>query len=254
MANSSVLTSRARHYEKSRPGYPIPLFDFLKAQLPLCGGRVIADIGSGTGFFADFFLQRGLRVFAVEPDDNMRIRAGARLVHYPGLQHIRGTAESTTLPGNSIDIITVAQALHLFDIDNARKEFARIVRQDGFVVVVWNARLLSSPFACELDALLKEFGKNREKVTYEGRENELVSRLFGSAPVTRAFFHNWQVLYLQGLIHRVASISYIPLNEQGELDPVLVAKLIDLHARHEFEGGKVSIEYTTLVYVGQLTK
>jgi cyclopropane fatty-acyl-phospholipid synthase-like methyltransferase len=64
--------NRAAAYADSRPNYPVALLDHVFARLALGPGAEVADIGSGTGIFTRALLERGLRVAAVEPSDNMR--------------------------------------------------------------------------------------------------------------------------------------------------------------------------------------
>ena len=49
-----------------------------------------------------------------------------------------GTAEASGIPKHSVNIITVAHALHWFNLDAFRTECLRIVKPDGLVIVVYN--------------------------------------------------------------------------------------------------------------------
>lgn len=97
---------------------------------------VLADIGSGTGISSRWLLRRSSRVYAVEPNDAMRERSREQ----PGLIHVNGTAEATGLADASVDAVVCATAFHWFDVDAARREFARILRPRENVVLLWNIR------------------------------------------------------------------------------------------------------------------
>ena len=51
---------------------------------------------------------------------------------------VAGTAEETTLGAASVDFVTAAQAAHWFDLRRARAEFCRILRPQGWCVLIWN--------------------------------------------------------------------------------------------------------------------
>jgi SAM-dependent methyltransferase len=98
----------------------------------------IADIGAGTGKFSRNFLGRVKRVFAVEPDPAMRRQAELVFQNCPDCVILDGTAENIPLPDESIDLITVAQAIHWFDPVPTRREFYRILKPSGWLAIVRN--------------------------------------------------------------------------------------------------------------------
>lgn len=63
--------------------------------------------------------------------------------------------ESLDLPGNSVDLITVAQALHWFDLDRFYVEVKRLLKPDG-IFATW-AYAFHAPIQPEIDAFLNEF-------------------------------------------------------------------------------------------------
>ncbi len=66
---------------------------------------------------------------------------------FPQFTSVEGTAEATTLPDTSVDIVTAAQAAHWFDREKARREFLRILKSGGWCVLLWNERQMdSTPF------------------------------------------------------------------------------------------------------------
>ena len=101
---------------------------------------VVADVGSGTGILTALLLDHGNTVHAVEPNAAMAAEATARLGGNPRFHAVAGRAEATGLPDASCDVVTAAQAFHWFDIDPTRREFRRILRPGGAVVLVWNIR------------------------------------------------------------------------------------------------------------------
>ena len=135
------FSNRVADYVRYRPGYPSAALDVLREDCALRPGHVIADIGSGTGFLSELFLKNGNRVFGVEPNDAMRLAGEEYLASYDGFASINGSAESTTLDDASVNFVTAGQAFHWFDQNAARAEFSRILKPEGWVVVIWNERL-----------------------------------------------------------------------------------------------------------------
>lgn len=66
-------------YAKARPKYAAELLGYLKNVWNIPEGSIFADIGAGTGIFTGQLLQCGYRVFAVEPNDDMRKKAEEKL-------------------------------------------------------------------------------------------------------------------------------------------------------------------------------
>ncbi len=127
-------------YTKYRPSYPKEFIDYLYEKSFITKKSIIADVGAGTGKFTKLFLDRGNKVFLVEPNDDMRNVAEEELKSYANLTTLNGNAENTKLKDNSVDFITVAQAFHWFDCKAFKAECKRTLKTDGKVLLVWNSR------------------------------------------------------------------------------------------------------------------
>jgi hypothetical protein len=66
------FSSRAENYAKYRPSYPREILTHLQDNCRLTSKSTVADIGSGTGFLTELFLQNGNIVYGVEPNQAMR--------------------------------------------------------------------------------------------------------------------------------------------------------------------------------------
>jgi ubiquinone/menaquinone biosynthesis C-methylase UbiE len=77
-------------------------------------------------------------IYAVEPNPDMRQACQEQCRQLPNIITVDGSAEDTRLAGNSLDLITVAQAFHWFDREKTKAEFRRILKPDRKVVLVWN--------------------------------------------------------------------------------------------------------------------
>ena len=154
------FSNRVADYARARPSYPSELMNLLESEVGLARGCTVADVGSGTGILTGLLLETGCRVIGVEPNDEMRGAAEARLAGHPEYQSIPGTAENTGIAENSVDVVTAAQAFHWFDVARSAREFRRILRQKGWVVLVWNRRRVAdTAFSGGYERFLEEWGR-----------------------------------------------------------------------------------------------
>ena len=240
------FSSRVEDYQRYRPSYPEEVIAFLERECGLTAQSRVADIGSGTGLLSELFLRLGCEVVGVEPNADMRA-AGARLLAgWPGFHSVAGRAEATTLPGGSADIVSAGQAFHWFDACAARSEFQRILKPDGWVVLVWNERLVSAGFLADYEALLHRYSADYAQVDHRRVDDAAITRFFAGGPWRAATFPNQQHFDWQGLRGRVLSSSYAPLN----CEPLLEA-LAHLFETYQ-QAGQVSFLYETKLYIGQL--
>src|SRR5579864_7721053 len=159
------FSSRVDNYVRFRPGYPPEVLTLLKKECGLTADSVIADIASGTGIFTRMLAEIGVRVFGVEPNDEMRQAGEQFLKNYPRFTSVAGAAEATTLAEHSVDLVTAAQAAHWFDREKARREFMRILKPSGWTVLLWNERRTdSTPFLREYERLLLRYGTDYHEV------------------------------------------------------------------------------------------
>jgi len=115
---------------------------------------VFADIGAGTGKFAINIAERGYSIFAVEPNADMRNQCMVTLSKYNNAEIINGTAETTTLSDHSVDVITVAHALHWFNLKNFDQECKRIIKPGGLIVIIYN--ILPGPNGTNMQNISKQ--------------------------------------------------------------------------------------------------
>jgi SAM-dependent methyltransferase len=245
------FSSRVENYIRYRPGYPPEIIKTLEDECQLNTSCVIADLGSGTGLLAEMFLRRGHRVFGVEPNREMR-EAGERLLaHYDRFTSVAATAEETTLPDHSVSFITAGQSFHWFDRARARVEFARILKPGGWVVLVWNERLVSvTPFLAAYESWLETYALDYAQVDHRQIDAEALADFFASRFFRLKTFPNRQLFDFDGLKGRALSSSYVP--EQGYPRFVeMMAELERIFRTHAVDG-KVGFEYETRLYYGQL--
>ncbi|MGB5345242.1 MAG: class I SAM-dependent methyltransferase [Woeseia sp.] len=124
------FSGHATAYASARPRYPQALTDFLA---DCCETRQTAwDCATGNGQAALLLAQRFQQVFATDASAR---QIAAASPHERVTYHV-AAAEASALPANSVDLVTVAQALHWFDIERFFAEVARVLRPGG-VLAAW---------------------------------------------------------------------------------------------------------------------
>jgi ubiquinone/menaquinone biosynthesis C-methylase UbiE len=244
------FSNRVDNYVRYRPNYPGAIIPFLKSAAGLSPSKVVADIGAGTGIATVLFLKNGNRVFAVEPNDAMRMEAEKSFGAFPQFVSVKGTAERTGLVNQSVDMIIAAQAFHWFDAETTRKEFKRIMKKDGYVVLIWNERRTDTPFLGAYEMLLKQYATDYGRVDHRNITPEKIAEFFAPSHFDEKVFENDQVFGFEGLKGRLLSSSYIPAEGHPQFPSMIMdlKNLFDTYAAND----EVIILYKTILYYGHL--
>ncbi len=235
---------RVNDYVKYRPSYPTAVLDCLRDEFGLGDTAVIADIGSGTGLLSKLFLDNGNRVVGVEPNPEMRAAGEQFLAGYARFTSVNGAAEATTLPDSSVDFVTAGQAAHWFDARPARREFERILRENGRIVFIWNNRdATATPFMQEYETILDTFSlKDTGRAPRRGGHKRAPETILGENYSQRTFA-NRQNLDFAGLLGRSASSSMMPWPGHPQYEP-MAAALRALFEKYAVDG-RAQILYKT---------
>jgi SAM-dependent methyltransferase len=245
------FSSRVADYVKYRPDYPRRVVSILHEAIGLSSEWIVADIGCGTGISCRMFLENGNQVLGVEPNDDMRLAAEKEFAAQSRFRCVKGSAETTTLPDASVQLVVAAQAFHWFDKPACAREWRRILRDRGHVAVMWNQRLASGDdFAVEYDQILHRHGTDYREVAHRTpMSTDEFAAVFGM-PFQRYSTANHQLFTWDGLCGRVRSSSYTPLPGQNGHDK-LFAALRELFDRSQVDG-QVRFNYETEVFCGRI--
>lgn len=248
MDNTTRFDGKGELYAKARPNYSAELFDYLKKTLLIPEGSVFADVGSGTGIFSEQLLNHGYRVYAIEPNADMRKKAEERLSANKGFTSVDGIDSNTTLPEQSVDCIATAQAFHWFDTDAFKKECRRILKPCGKVLIVYNVRNESA----ECNRALADHHR-RYCPDFQGFSKGM------NAEKCRAFFDDKCDVFCadisqrydrQGYIHRILSSSY-SLREGEERFAEYAADINRLFDAFS-DNGELIVPMDTVAYIGAI--
>lgn len=241
---------RVGAYAKARPSYPAAVLSFLAAEFGLAAGQAAADLGSGTGIFSGLLLERGLNVFAVEPNAEMRAKAEATLGGRPGFTSVAARAEATTLAPGSVDWVFAAQAFHWFNAETVRDEVRRILKPGGYCALIWNERQSdTSAFARAYEDFLVEWGVDYVAVKESYENPKHIACVLGNGHKRRGFPHA-QEMDLDMLRTRNQSASYVPKADTARGQEMMAA-LDRLFEKHQ-QNGIVRFDYSTNVYCARI--
>jgi ubiquinone/menaquinone biosynthesis C-methylase UbiE len=166
-------------------------------------GTTVVDVAAGTGKLTRALVPTGARVIAVEPLDEMRAQLEAVV---PDAEALAGSAEALPLEDASADAITVASAMHWFDLDRAVPELHRVLRPGGRLAVVGHGRDLSQPLQQAVQEIVGRYLPAASELEGWG-EQVAASGLFEPVETFESAFD--QLLDAEGLAERIGTISYI---------------------------------------------
>ncbi|WP_336838677.1 class I SAM-dependent methyltransferase [Sphingobacterium siyangense] len=240
------FTDRVVDYEKFRPCYPKEIIQVLKEQIGLDKKWLVADIGSGTGLSTQLFLENGNDVFAVEPNREMRESLLHHFKTYRNLIALNATAENTSIESGCVDLIFAGQSFHWFDREACKREFARILTENGRIVLVWNQRDPGDAFQQEYEDFLLSHIPSYQSVSHKNISDDDLKQFFGSRSMTKVTLPNQQILDLRSFLGRVRSSSYFP-KEQAENKTLYddLCTLFDKYAIAE----RIVFKYITEIYI-----
>lgn len=250
MDKSRLFDGKAGFYLSSRPNYAEKLFDTLYTSYGFSENSVIADIGSGTGIFAEQILQRHSYVYCVEPNQEMRTLCQQTLQPYINCTILDGLAAETGLLSHSVDFVTAAQAFHWFDPALFRKECQRIIRPNGKVLLVWNMRDNQSPVMeaihCVHRRFCPDFTELKQKITYDD------SRIlyFFENKFEKLEFDHSLTYHKNRFVSRNLSSSYSL--KQGDVNFEVYQRELESVFETYAHSGVISIPNTTVVYIGDV--
>lgn len=137
-------------YRKWRPRYPQQLFTWLGSQCPATD--LAWDCATGNGQAATELAKVFTRVVGTDASQAQVSEAEA----VDNVKYLVAPAEKVPLESASVDLVTVAQALHWFDVDRFHLEVQRVLKP-GAVVAEWGYGLAN--IETGIDAAVRHFSE-----------------------------------------------------------------------------------------------
>lgn len=228
-------------YERGRPDYPKAGVRRLVQRLDLRPGRTVLDLAAGTGKLTRLLVPSGANVLASEPIPEMRAELERRV---PAAIALGGTAERIPLVDQYVDAVTVAQAFHWFQPDEALREIRRVLRPGGGLALIWNTRDDRNKLNRAISEILEPLGRD----TPRRRQRDARTILDESGLFTKcetALFKHRQKLDEEGLVERVLSISFVASATRSVRDDVEA----QVRALAQERDGNIRLPYVTEVYL-----
>jgi SAM-dependent methyltransferase len=234
--HTNRFSGRVQAYLAYRPGFTREIITFLREHGALPEDAVVADVGAGTGMLAEIFLEAGHRVIAVEPNREMLQACRELARQRSALEVVEGSAEATTLPDASVDLIAVGRAMHWFDWPRAHQEFLRILRPDGWVLIATNGHRDSG--AAVSNRLAEIFRKWRtDSVEADTRRdfNKRLQEFLDTSTWQRTTLHHSMTVDFSTLLGYAESLSAIPRPGERGYEG-MVAELRAVFAEYQRDG------------------
>lgn len=250
MKHTEKFTGKAQQYDQGRPSYAAELIDAFYQNGYITPHSIIADIGAGTGKFTEQLLKKGNLVFAVEPNNDMRKVLTERIPYFYNVKIVNGTCEATTLQDCSVDVITVAQAFHWFDVEKFKQESKRILKPNGHVLLIWNMRDEASPVNQETYRIFQKYCKNFTGFSGDIQQNDEQFSAFFEGEFLVKSFSNPLHYSKEDFIARCLSASY-SLKQGDEYFEAYLQELMDLYNRFNVNG-VFEVPNHSVAYIGKL--
>lgn len=180
---ADMTLEKARLYEQYRLPYADEMVDDLLRQIGVIS--LVADIGAGTCQLARLFAEKCSHIYAVEPDAAMRQVAAEVANGYPNITVIDGSAEQTTLPENSLDLMVIGNAFHRFKPE-AAPELLRVLKPSGWIAVIFYV-FKNKAFADMLFPKLSQLQGLAARSQQKWHQMP-IEKLFGDHPIQRLHY------------------------------------------------------------------
>lgn len=173
-------TSLADAYLK-RPDYSNDAIEKMISIAGIKKGDKVCDVGAGAAHLTLKLAEAQFDVFAVEPNDAMRVNGKKRTEKYKNVRWFEGVGEKTSMESDAFDMVTFGSSFNVCDRQLALIETKRILKDGGWFACMWNHRDLTDPLQKKIEELLRNeiddysYGTRREDQTEAIKESGLFS-------------------------------------------------------------------------------
>jgi SAM-dependent methyltransferase len=173
MTFKDKFSQQAAIYAKYRPHYPTGLYTYLHS---LVDEHELAwDCGTGNGQAAVGLTKFFNKVIATDPSEE-QIK---NCIAHDRIKYVVEKAEHSSIETNSVDLLTIATALHWFDFETFYKEANRVLKPNA-VIAAW-AYGVPTILSPEVDELIQHFHYHTLD-SYWLHENRLVEKGYETIP------------------------------------------------------------------------
>ncbi|KAG5555837.1 hypothetical protein RHGRI_006477 [Rhododendron griersonianum] len=177
---ADLFHRQAKNYAESRPTYPEELYEFIASKTP--NHDLVWDAGTGSGqaaksnsysFSYCFSYVFVLFMFLILQFEEVGTDTSQEQLDYaPKLPNVRyqrtppnipmSELESSVAPSGTVDLVTIAAALHWFDLPTFYQQVKQVLKKPHGVIAAWTYTIPEAnddyPLANEkFDALFRQF-------------------------------------------------------------------------------------------------
>lgn len=145
-------TDRAHTYDK-RADYSGEAIQSLIEKINCPKASSVADIGAGTGKLTKLLSLYYSKIYAVEPNDNMRSYGINNTLNMPVIWS-EGVGESTGLDGSSVDACFFGSSFNVLNQAKTLQEVSRILTSKGWFVCMWNHRDIEDSVQKQIELII----------------------------------------------------------------------------------------------------
>ncbi len=210
------FSSQSSNYQNFRPSYPDTLFKYLSSLAPETNKAW--DCATGSGQAAVSLKKYFNQVIATDASSNQIHSAMVKT----GITYKVAQAEKSGLESSTVDLISVAQALHWFNFDQFFAEVDRVLKSGG-ILAVWSYQLVT--ISSDMDKIIVDFYNQVLKGCWPPErihiENNYANITFPFTKLNSKKFTmntNWNLKQLIGYFSTWSAVK--KYNENNAVDPL----------------------------------
>lgn len=246
------FNEKSKMYSESRAGYSNNYLNLFCKELSTQNNSYIADIAAGTGINTKQIAKFCNKVYAIEPNKDMMSECILNCQQFSNVEYLYGTSDDTKLPDNSVNIITIAQAFQLLDLQKTKNECQRILNENGKVIIVWNSKENKNDFFYDTEKILLKYCPLYErKLHVLDFMQDTFSSFFSENPIFHKFYDDGvHFITKNEFIGRALCASYSPFRSDKNYNSFVNAleNLFDKYSVNNL----VYAPLSTVIYIGKV--
>jgi ubiquinone/menaquinone biosynthesis C-methylase UbiE len=216
-----LFSTQSSEYSRFRPTYPAALVEEISS---LCAHHDLAwDAGTGNGQLAVMLAEHFKHVTGTDISEKQLANAAKK----SNIDYSISDSKTTAFKDHSVDLVTVAQAVHWFDFDAFYAEVKRVLKKNGVIALIGYGVMRSDRAT---DAIIQDFYHNIVG-PYWDQERRLIDEAYVTIPFPFKeiglkkynMHYSWNIDQLMGyfstwsaLQHYLKKTAHDPLPELKE--------------------------------------
>ena len=226
------FSKQSAGYSVYRPGYPEALFEFILAHTP--GRKFALDVATGNGQVAGALAAHFEKVFAIDISEGQLKHS----IKKSNIIYSIASAENTGI-NEKMDLVTVGQAAHWFELSEFYKEVQRIISPGGILALFgYQLPTIDTP----VDVVIEEF-YNGLLGPFWDPERKLVDEGYASIffPFKKMehpqfqMYYSWTCEQLLGFLGTWSAVQHYKNKHNADPLELFREKIIESWGKSEFK-------------------